>query len=149
MYQIKQILAEETCVVRQAVLRIGKPIETCVFDGDSKKDTFHLGIFSKIELIGVASFIKNNSKLFSEKNQYQLRGMAILKNFQQQGLGTLILNEAQNILLQNKTELLWFHARELAVTFYKKQGFIIVGDSFIIPNIGIHYVMYKKITSQK
>ncbi|MEO8933103.1 MAG: GNAT family N-acetyltransferase [Xanthomarina sp.] len=147
MYQIKQILAEESYPIRQAVLRQGRPINECIFDGDLNENTFHLGLFTNSELIGVASFIKNKSHLFSEENQFQLRGMAVLKAFQNKGLGKLLLDEGENILLQKKADILWFHARETAVSFYKKRGFIIEGDSFIIPNVGKHYFMYKKLTS--
>ncbi|WP_417855306.1 GNAT family N-acetyltransferase [Xanthomarina gelatinilytica] len=146
-YEIKQISAEETYLVRQPVLREGKPIEACVFDWDTEEDTFHLGLFFKSHLIGVASFMKNNSPIFSEPRQYQLRGMAILKEFQQKGLGKQLIDEGENILIQKKVDLLWFNAREIAVEFYKSKGFLISGDAFTIPNIGIHYVMLKRFQS--
>jgi ribosomal protein S18 acetylase RimI-like enzyme len=146
MYHIKQIAAEETYPVRQTVLREGRPLEDCVFDGDTDEDTFHLGLFLNSKLIGVASFMKNRFLFFSENIQYQLRGMAVLKEFQHQGFGKLLIDEGENILVQKKVDLLWFNAREIAVEFYKSKGFIISGDAFTIPNIGIHYVMLKKLT---
>ncbi|MCX7550787.1 GNAT family N-acetyltransferase [Xanthomarina sp. F2636L] len=145
MYQIKQISAKETYSVRQPILRVGKPFEACVFEGDTHKSTFHIGVFSKSELIGVASFMKNKSELFSETNQYQLRGMAILKEFQQKGLGKRLMDEGENILSQNKVDLLWFNARDVAVPFYINRGFQTLGAPFNIPNIGKHYVMFKKL----
>src|SRR5690554_355421 len=147
MYLIKQIYAEETYPIRQVVLRKGGPIETCVFDGDLDENTFHLGILSNTDLIGVASFMKNKFPLFSEDEQYQLRGMAILKEFQHQGLGKRLIEEGENILNKRKVDLLWFNAREIAVEFYKNKGYIIAGNAFTIPNIGIHYVMLKKLSS--
>jgi ribosomal protein S18 acetylase RimI-like enzyme len=145
MYHIKQISAEETYPVRQPVLREGRPFEDCVFDGDTDEETFHLGLYFNSELIGVATFMKNKFPLFSEDHQYQLRGMAVLKEFQHQGFGKLLLVEGESILIQKKVDLLWFNAREIAVEFYKSKGFLISGDAFTIPNIGIHYVMLKKL----
>lgn len=145
MYHIKQISAEEAYTVRQPVLREGRPIEDCVFEGDKNDNTFHLGLYVKSELIGVATFMNNKSNLFSEENQYQLRGMAVLKEFRHQGFGKLLIDEGEKILVQKKVDLLWFNAREIAVEFYKSKGFLISGDAFTIPNIGIHYVMLKKL----
>ncbi|HLV69222.1 MAG TPA: GNAT family N-acetyltransferase [Xanthomarina sp.] len=145
MYQIRQISAEETYSIRQAILREGKPIETCVFDGDTDEDTFHLGLFFKSDLVGIASFMNNNSSFFPEAKQYQLRGMAVLKEFQKKGLGKLLVKEGEYILTQKKVELLWFNARKIAVAFYKGNGFLITGKAINIPNIGLHYVMFKKL----
>jgi len=145
MYHIKQILAKETYVVRQPVLRECRPIEDCVFDGNNDENTFHLGLYFKSELIGVASYLNNKSKLFSEDNQYQLRGMAILKEFQQKGLGKLLLIEGEKLLINKKAERLWFNAREIAVSFYKNNHFQTHGEAFNIPQVGLHYVMSKKL----
>jgi ribosomal protein S18 acetylase RimI-like enzyme len=146
MHQIKQITAEDTYPIRHPVLRKGRPVEDCVFEADNDKNTFHLGLFYNSKLVGVASFMKNKSTLISEENQYQLRGMAILKDYQNKGLGNLLLRKGEEILLQKNIDSLWFNARELAVSFYKKNNFQVIGDSFLISNIGLHYVMYKKIT---
>lgn len=143
MYNIKYISTEETYRVRQPILREGRPIEDCVFEGDNKESTFHLGLFFKSELIGVASFMKNKSTLFSEDNQYQLRGMAILREFQHKGLGKLLLIEGEKILIKKAVNLLWFNAREIAIKFYQNNGYSKKGDAFIIPEIGLHFVMYK------
>jgi hypothetical protein len=40
-------------------------------------------------------------------------------------------------------ELLWFNARETAVPFYEKLGCTKKGASFEIPEIGLHFLMYK------
>ena len=73
--------------------------------------------------------------------------MAILKEFQLKGLGKQLIDEGENILIEKKVDLLWFNAREIAVEFYKSKGFLISGDAFTIPNIGIHYVMLKRFQS--
>ena len=145
MYHIEQISAIETYPVRQPVLREGSSIEACLFEGDTNENTYHLGLYFKSKLIGVASFIGNKSLLFSEEFQYQLRGMAILKDFQNKGLGNQLLIEGEKILIQNKVERLWFNAREIAVSFYKKNQYQTHGEAFNIPQIGLHYVMSKKL----
>ncbi|HLT54012.1 MAG TPA: GNAT family N-acetyltransferase [Flavobacteriaceae bacterium] len=145
LFDIKFITAEETFKVRQPVLRAGRPLKDCEFDGDNLPSTFHLGLFHKNELTGVATFIKNSNSYFEEQLQYQLRGMAVLKEFQGLSYGKALLNFGENHLKTINIPLLWFNAREIAVPFYKKSGYEIFGSSFLIDHIGLHYSMYKKL----
>ena len=45
MIQIKEIPSKETYSVRQPVLRKGKPIESCIFEGDDLATTHHFGLY--------------------------------------------------------------------------------------------------------
>ncbi len=145
MYTVKQIPSHETYLVRQPVLRPGKPIESCIFEGDSLPDTAHFGVFDNDAIVGIISVFKSNSKLFTEKNQYQLRGMAVLPNYQKKGLGDLLLQAAEKHITKQNAGLIWFNAREIAVGFYKKANYSIMGEAFNIADIGPHYVMYKRL----
>ena len=142
-YQIKKISALETYPVRHPVLREGKPLESCLFEGDTLNTTFHLGIFHHDKLVGVCSFLKSKHTLLKNEYQYQLRGMAILKEKQSLGLGKLILSYGENLLKQQNTQIIWCNAREKAVEFYKKNRYQIIGLPFDIKNIGQHFIMYK------
>lgn len=139
--KIKKISYLETFPVRSAVLRQGKPIETCYFDGDELEDTTHFGLFLEGNLVGITSIFKTNNKNFTQKRQFQLRGMAVLNSFQGSGFGGMLLEKAIEFAKENEAELLWFNARENAVNFYKNYNFCIFGKPFDIPEIGIHYVM--------
>ena len=147
-YLIKKISAIETYPVRHPILRAGRPIGDCAFELDNKDSTFHLGLFYKNELIGVASFMENNNPNFNDKTQYQLRGMAILKTHQKKGLGKLLLEAGENEIAI-KCSRLWFNAREIAITFYKNCGYNIIGEPFNIVGIGKHYIMTKILTRKK
>jgi len=144
-YTIKPIASTKTYLVRLPVLRKGKAIESCIFDGDDLETTFHLGIYLENELVGVCSFFRNNSKLISAEFQYQLRGMAILETQQGLGLGTIILRHGESILKQQNTPIIWCNAREKAINFYKKMGYNFIGEPFEIKDIGLHYRMYKEL----
>ena len=91
----------------------------------------------------MATFLKNKNDVFSESNQYQLRGMAILPQFQGSKLGKKLLFKAEDILGGNV--LLWFNARESAQGFYSKYGYEVSGTAFEIEGIGRHFLMFKKI----
>ena len=145
LIRVKEITSLETYAVRHPVLREGHAIEDCRFDGDDLSTTFHLGLFYNDVLVGVASFMKNNRDFFSDANQYQLRGMAILKAYQGKNLGNTLFKYGEKLLASKNVTLLWFNAREIAVKFYGKNGCNITGQPFEIKGIGTHYVMFKKL----
>src|SRR6056300_1665538 len=118
-YYIQQITAKETHTVRHPILRPGKPIDSCDFEGDYLETTIHFGLFLDSKLAGVVTFMKNNHELLHFKNQYQLRGMAILKKFQGRGLGNHLIIHGEEFLKTQNMEILWCNAREIAVNFYE------------------------------
>ncbi|WP_447635090.1 GNAT family N-acetyltransferase [Flavobacterium microcysteis] len=147
MQIIKEIPALETFSVRQPVLRPGKSIESCHFEGDNLESTKHFGLFSNEKLAGIASLFEHPTPFLKEKSQFQLRGMAVLPEFQKQGLGEALVKHAENDALERGGKIIWFNAREIAVAFYKKLGYEIIGEPFDIADIGKHYVMYKKLNA--
>ena len=133
---IKEIETEETYPIRHQELRQGFPIETCHFDKDDESDTFHLGAFENKELVGVVTLVN------SEKG-YQLRGMAVLSKEQGKGIGSLLIQKAEEKLQQEQISYLWMNARIKAVPFYEKLGYITLGDVFEIQTVGEHIIMEK------
>lgn len=69
--------------------------------------------------------------------------MAILKEHQGKGIGKIILKHGEQLLKEQHAKIIWCNAREVAITFYKKNGYQIIGESFNIKDIGLHYVMFK------
>lgn len=143
--QIKYIGLKETYAVRHPVLREGKPISSCAFKGDDLDTTIHIGGFHHNNLIAVATFMKNGHHIHLFKNAYQLRGMAVIQNHQGKRVGKILLNFGETSLVKKQISILWMNAREKAVPFYKKLGFKVIGNVFDIPEIGNHYVMFKKL----
>lgn len=143
MHALKQIASQDTFAVRQPVLRPGKGIETCIFEGDDLPTTVHFGVFDNEALVGVISVFKMASPYFNEKMQFQIRGMAVLDAEQKKGLGEKLIRKAEQHIMQNKGTCIWLNAREIAVGFYRKCGYIATGTPFNIGDIGLHYVMYK------
>ena len=71
--------------------------------------------------------------------------MAVLEGYRKIGVGSNLIIEAEKILHNSKTNLIWLNAREKALSFYLKNGFKIINEPFTIENIGIHYKCEKKI----
>jgi GNAT superfamily N-acetyltransferase len=145
MLAIRKISAQETIAVRHPVLRKGKPIESCFFEGDDLLTTSHFGLYESNQIEGVVSVFEINNPLFEDKKQVQIRGMAVLEISQGKGLGRLLVIHVERVLKAQNTSLIWFNARKNAVGFYEKLGYEIIGHSFEIPGVGIHYVMWKKL----
>ncbi|PZO22294.1 MAG: GNAT family N-acetyltransferase, partial [Flavobacteriaceae bacterium] len=61
------------------------------------------------------------------------------------GFGEALVKHAENDVRARGGKIIWFNAREVAVGFYKKLGYEIIGEPFDIADIGKHYVMYKKL----
>lgn len=143
MIEVKLISAEESYKIRKEILRKNITL-TEKIKGDFDEKTFHLGAFYMNNLLGVATFMKNENSNF-EGVQYRLRGMAVLENYQGKGIGKKLITKAITLLKNRKVDVLWCNARIIAINFYKKIGFKVKGSVFDIPLIGSHYVMYKKI----
>lgn len=143
MHSIKQIPSQETFAIRLPVLRPGKPTESCIFEGDDLPTTVHFGIYDGENIVGIVSVFEEKTPLLIQQKQFQLRGMAILDSYQKKGLGEHLVKAAEEYITNKKGEAIWFNAREIAVGFYNKMGYEIIGEPFTISDIGIHYVMYR------
>ncbi|MBB4036231.1 putative GNAT family N-acyltransferase [Dysgonomonas hofstadii] len=74
----------------------------------------------------------------------QLRQMAIDDFYQGKGLGSELLQFAEQVAADRNFEYLYLHARKVAADFYKKHGYTIESDQFT--EVGIpHYEMIKKL----
>lgn len=138
------ITAADTYAVRQEVLRNGAPITNCMFAGDDDPTTFHLGFFIHQKIVGIVSVFKVNNSHFDVKQQWQLRGMAVLPTFQHQQIGYQLVRYAENHLVTLQKEVfVWMNARENAIPFYLKLGYTTYGSFFDIPTVGTHQMMVK------
>ncbi|MEO6174156.1 MAG: GNAT family N-acetyltransferase [Flavobacterium circumlabens] len=142
---IQEIQSKETYIVRHPVLRKGKPLESCLFEGDDLETTHHFGLFLDSELIGIISLYSKINTTFAQKNQAQIRGMAVLEQHQKKGIGEALVKHCENYCLQKNTDLIWFNARTAAVGFYQKMNYKTVGEAFDIKDVGEHYLMFKKL----
>lgn len=144
MPEIREITATETYPVRHPVLRAGKSVETCRFDEDDSGSTTHFGLFEHGKLSGVASLFRNSHPGFNEPRQFQLRGMAVLDDYRGRGFGEQLVQTAEEKAMRAAADLIWFNARINAVGFYEKCGYKITGKPFEIGDIGLHFVMFKR-----
>ena len=141
---IKKVNAFDIRKIRHRNLRQGKPFSTTAYKKDNEKKTFHLACIHNNITISCATFYPENNKFFPNEKSYRLRGMATDTEYRKRGIGKKILLQAFEEIKKKKGTLLWCNARLIAVEFYKKLGLQTIGKEFDIPDIGPHYLMYKK-----
>lgn len=77
----------------------------------------------------------------------KIRQMAVANEFQRKGIGALLMKYAENFCILNRYYHIELHARTMAIPFYEKLGFSIVGNEFI--EVGIpHKKMIKNKSRQ-
>ena len=142
MVNIRKITAKETYPIRREVLRknIDLPYK---LDGDLAKDTIHLGAFVHDELVSIVTLINKSNEAFRGE-LYQLRGMATLANYRGKGYGKLLALKSEDHLIDKNIHKTWCNARVGALSFYKSLNYNILGDSFVVPEVGMHYLMFKE-----
>ena len=140
---VRPISAEETRGLRQAILRPHQRPEELVYPGDDDPDTLHLGAYVDGKLVGVASLYREAPPKEEDPGAWRLRGMAVAKDRQKQGLGAALLDACIAHAKGSGGTSLWCNARTTAAGFYTSLGFEVEGDAFELPGIGPHYVMWR------
>lgn len=141
--KIKQVDVKLITPIRHRVLREGKPISTCYFDGDNLPETYHFAAFSKHQTIGCLSLMPKSHDKISGSNLYQLRGMAVLENYRGKNIGRDLLKQAEQHLISKNITNIWCNVRVKAIPFYSKNFYIKLGNTFNIEGVGLHVLMYK------
>ena len=109
-------------------------------DDDLEDKSIHLMIcVENGRPIGVARLHFNNSE------EAQIRYMAIDYDFQRKGVGTMLLKELERRAKNRGSRYIILNARENAVGFYKKNGYTIIGESYILFDTIHHFKMKKNL----
>ena len=140
--RIAEISAEETFPLRSRVLRNRDSSIPCPFDGDTDATTRHFACFREKEIVAIASFYLRKCELLEGATMVQLRGMAVHPDYAGKGYGRELMHYAIGFYRDQGIDLIWCNARETAFEFYRKMGFKSIGEHFLIPDIGVHAVMY-------
>ena len=142
---LKIVKSEDLLNLRSKILRNNLDPNLCRFPGDKEINSFHIGAFNGNTLIGGVSVMKNECKKKELPNCFQLRGLFVDKEFQHNGIGKTIVNFVENRLRDSGVNYLWMNARESAVLFYLKLNYSNSKISYVRNEIGLHYLMYKKL----
>ena len=144
-YIVYRIIAPKLIELRHEILRPGFPPASASFEGDDDPLSWHMGAFEfgpSEKLLSCASFLPSR---WYGKPALRLRGMATRTNLQGKGIGTTLLQESEDMIVEHsETRLFWCDARESAISFYEKLGWAIASDVFEIETVGPHRKMVKQ-----
>jgi GNAT superfamily N-acetyltransferase len=151
--QFRQAPVERVLDLRWTILRAGLPREAANFEGDDEPGTKHfIGVNyrdagpddSDGDVIACATFVQ---RPWQGEPAWQLRGMAVRKDFQRSGIGRRLLAFAEReVARDGYSQQLWCNARTPAVPFYQRAGWTPVGEEFVVETAGPHYRMLKRVT---
>ena len=115
-------------------------VSECFYPLDKKEDSYHVGVFFKEEIIGVASIFHEDQDGSLGTSSWRIRGMAMDKKYQSKGLGSSMLKALIDYALFKKATSIWCNARTTAKEFYERQGLLPIGEEFELPGIGPHFI---------
>jgi len=125
------IPAVATHDLRRRVLRNGTPTSDVTFDSDN--EAIHLGVFREGQLIAVSSWYERSHHAEESARGMQLRGMASDPEVRGTGAATALLKSGMATATALGCDHVWARARDTALGFYLRHGFVIVGDGYIDP----------------
>jgi GNAT superfamily N-acetyltransferase len=120
---IEPIRAEQTLLLRHAVLWPEKPFDYVRLPDDEQG--YHLGGFVKGQLVSVISLFLDKPTATA-----RFRKFATDPAFQNQGIGTRLLDQVIDHARQAGMCLLWCDARLTAADFYRRFGMEPEGEEF-------------------
>ncbi len=139
--EFKLITPEECYDLRVDVLTVPNEVYEYQYKEDHDRSTFHVGGFVDGELGCIASFFESKSPYVGDRSSIQLRGMAAKSVFRGMGLGRKLVEFAIKESAGRGYQIIWCNAREHAVVFYEKLGFDVKSEIFMVPRVGLHFVM--------
>jgi predicted GNAT family N-acyltransferase len=124
--------------LRYEILRKPLGLDFKEEDLAKEKEDILIGVFEEDEMQACCVLTRTDAKTV------RLRQMAVSKKLQGKGIGATLMNFAENLARDHGFKILTMHARKVAMGFYEKQGYKVVGDEFTEVTIP-HYVMEKKL----
>lgn len=103
---------------------------------ENEKENMLIGAFDDDDILGCCMLVEQDPKVV------KLRQLAVLNTLQGKGVGTAILQFAENIARDRGYKTITMHARKHTAEFFEKLGYKIDGDEFIEITIP-HYKMDK------
>lgn len=121
--KVTELTVDDCIDLRHEVLWPDLPRDESRVAGDEAAR--HFGIVRDSVVVSCLSVFRDG------KQQMQIRKFATQQALQGQGIGTLLLTEVLGILQQEGVHQVFLDARQAAVPFYLRTGFITEGSPFI------------------
>jgi predicted GNAT family N-acyltransferase len=135
---IEQKDFDKMYALRHKILREPLGLNLFTQDFSCEKDYIKIGVFHQKNLVACAMLE------MLENQTVKLRQMAVDKALQGNGIGTLLMEFAQQYCMQNNIKTIVLSARISARNFYIKLGYLEIGKQYIEINLP-HILMQKQL----
>ena len=110
---------------------------------DSVKDEWEENSIHVLMMNNKDEAIATGRLQLNSDEEGQIRSMAVRGDLQGKGLGSEIMKYIEQKASDKKLKHIILDARENAVSFYKKHGYQIIGDSYMLFGVIPHFRMKK------
>jgi GNAT superfamily N-acetyltransferase len=133
MVAVMVVDVRSTNDLRDRVLRGGRGHDG--FPEDRWPGTLHLGAVDGELIVGVTTLVPR------EDRWWQLRAMAVEPSRQREGIGRAILADADRRLRAAGATGMWANARDSALGFYTRAGWVVLGEGYVLVDLPHHRVV--------
>ena len=130
---IRRAAADEVRPLRNLMLRGVTPGTPAPYDLEPA--TVHVGAFDDGQCVGTVTIFPKAYD--GEPAAWQLRGMAVAREFRGTGIGARLLDTVIAIVRAADAPLLWADGRSSALGFYTDAGWDVVGEEFMHTESGV------------
>jgi GNAT superfamily N-acetyltransferase len=132
--------------LRVEVLRKGTPATDCNYPEDLYPDIVHFGIIHEGVAVATSSWFMKECPEKPGVTAIQLKGMAVTDELQGEGLGALLIDAGMALAKERGATIAWARARDSAMGFYERLGFVSTGDGFIDgPTAMPHHIVVRSL----
>ena len=143
-YTVTSVALTDVMQLRIAVLREGTPATDCNYPEDSYPDVVHFGIVHEGTAIATSSWFMKECPEKPGITAMQLKGMAVAGHLQGEGLGALLVDTGIALAIERGATIAWARARDSALGFYERLGFVSTGDGFMDgPTAMLHHIVVR------
>ena len=155
--RVERCTTAQILPLRLAVLRDGTPSQHANYSEDELPGAVHLaireqtgvtstdGTFTNGMVIATSTWIPRPypfDQSTPPATALQLKGMAVAKTAQGQGLGAELLAAGIELATSLGASCVWARARDSALYFYERHGFEVVGEKFVDEATGLsHHIV--------
>lgn len=82
---------------------------------------------------------------FISKKEAQIRSISVEPDWEGKGIGSIVLKELEKIVIEKGARRIIIHARNSAIAFYKKNGYLEVEPSYTLFDEIEHTLMEKQV----
>jgi GNAT superfamily N-acetyltransferase len=131
--------------LRMAVLRPHESGDGPMYPLEEDPATAHFAALADDRVLAVGSVMADAHPHDPAPGDWRVRGMATVPEWRGQGLGARVVAALEIHAGAEGGRRLWCNARIGARAFYERAGWLVEGEEYEIPGIGMHLLMSKSL----